>query len=133
MTDKRCVYPTGKVLGGSCVLGDLVYARGNRAIFDEWAAQGNTGWSYKDVLPYFIKTEKMQIKQHDKGYHGYAGELKVNNTYPDPVNHEALMNANLALGLQALDSNGKQQTGVSRMPWTIDFNKRLTGGNLFIL
>lgn len=133
MANKQCVYPTGKVLGGSCVLGDLVYARGNRDIFDKWAAQGNTGWSYEDVLPYFMKTEQMQIPNHDKGYHGYSGELKVNNTRPLPVNYEAFLNANVARGIEELDINGKKQTGVTDVPWTIDFNKRLTGGNAFIL
>lgn len=132
MAGKSCVYPIGKVLGGSCVLGDMVYTRGGRAIFDEWEALGNKGWSYKDVLPYFIKTENMKVKEHDKGYHGYAGELIVDNTYPDPINHEAFIAANEELGTQELDTNGKQQTSISRMPWTIDFNKKLTGGNLFV-
>lgn len=67
MIDRRCVYPTGKVLGGSGVLGDMVYARGSRVDYDSWASKGNRGWSYDEILPYFKKSEQIQIEKYDPG------------------------------------------------------------------
>ena len=49
--------PRGKMLGGSSGSNAMVYIRGNKADYDGWAALGNEGWSYDEVLPYFIKSE----------------------------------------------------------------------------
>ncbi len=49
--------PRGKMLGGSSSLNSLLYVRGNRNDFDNWAAQGSQGWSYDEVFPYFLKLE----------------------------------------------------------------------------
>ena len=48
----------GKALGGSSILNFLLYVRGNKYDYDNWAALGNDGWSYNDVLPFFKKSEK---------------------------------------------------------------------------
>lgn len=133
MIDRRCVYPTGKVLGGSGVLGDMVYARGSRVEYDKWAQQGNRGWSYDDILPYFKKSEQIQIAKYDPGYHGHSGEVFINYTQPDAINYKYFLEANKALGLDEIDYNGENQIGVSRFQWTIDVNKRQTGGSAFIL
>lgn len=45
------------MLGGSSVLNGNLYVRGNQKNFDDWEAQGATGWSYRDVYPYFLKLE----------------------------------------------------------------------------
>ncbi|KOB70622.1 Glucose dehydrogenase [acceptor] [Operophtera brumata] len=54
---RKCYWPRGKVLGGTSVMNGMMYIRGSRADYDSWAAAGNEGWSYEDVLPYFMKSE----------------------------------------------------------------------------
>ena len=58
-------------MGGSSNLNTMLYIRGNRLDFDTWAEQGSEGWSYKDVLPYFIKSEDNANDEYVK-----SGELK---------------------------------------------------------
>ena len=74
----RCSWPRGKVLGGSSVLNYMLYVRGNRRDYDSWAAMGNYGWSYDEVLPYFIKSEDNRNPYlANSPYHGTGGYLTV--------------------------------------------------------
>lgn len=74
---RQLQWPRGKVLGGSSSLNGLLYVRGQAADYDRWAAMGNTGWSYEEVLPYFKKSEN-QERGEDK-YHGVGGPLQVSD------------------------------------------------------
>ena len=69
--------PRGKVLGGSSAINGLVYMRGQREDFDDWAAAGNSGWSYDDILPYFRRSED-QARGADE-WHGTGGPLAVSD------------------------------------------------------
>ena len=60
---KQGYWPGGKVLGGSSSINYLINIRGSPFDFEEWATEGCTGWSYKDVLPYFMKSEDTQIPE----------------------------------------------------------------------
>lgn len=60
---QRSAWSRGRVLGGSSSLNNLQYVRGSRHDYDRWAKDGCKGWSYKDVLPYFIKSEDIQIPE----------------------------------------------------------------------
>jgi DNA-directed RNA polymerase subunit N (RpoN/RPB10) len=53
----RALPVSGKVMGGTSVLNGMMFIRGHRQDFDDWAAAGNTGWDYKSVLTYFLKSE----------------------------------------------------------------------------
>lgn len=55
-----------KVLGGGSMVNGMVYARGSSYDYDDWAANGATGWSYNDVLPYFLRSENIQIPEFQK-------------------------------------------------------------------
>ncbi|KON79614.1 choline dehydrogenase [Azoarcus sp. PA01] len=70
-------WPRGKVLGGSSSLNGLLYVRGQREDYDRWAALGNTGWSYDEVLPYFRKSEDQERGASE--FHGAGGPLKVSD------------------------------------------------------
>ena len=83
----RCSWPRGKVLGGSSVLNYMLYVRGNRRDYDSWAAMGNYGWSYNEVLPYFIKSEDNRNPYLAQSpYHGVGGYLTVQESpYKTPL------------------------------------------------
>ena len=73
--------PRGKGLGGSSAINAMVYIRGHKWDYDHWAALGNTGWSYADVLPYFKKSENNT--EFDGEYHGKGGPLNVTKLQSD--------------------------------------------------
>lgn len=75
--NRRDLWPRGKVLGGSSSINAMVYMRGQPSDYDHWAALGNRGWSYKDVLPYFRRCETNENGADD--YRGGEGPLKVSN------------------------------------------------------
>src|SRR5688500_8684184 len=58
MGDRRMYWPRGRVLGGSSSINGLIYVRGQPQDYDRWAAAGNEGWAWKDVLPAFIRMER---------------------------------------------------------------------------
>ncbi len=101
--------PRGKALGGSSSTNAMIYIRGHKADYDNWASLGNSGWSYDDVLPYFKKAE-----DHEKGgddFHGSGGPLRVESRKCSPLNEEFL-DACKTLQIPANDDfNGASQEG----------------------
>jgi choline dehydrogenase len=90
-----------------------MYLRGHPRDYNAWAEAGNTGWSYQDVLPYFIKSEdNRQVREMDHGFHGVGGLLSVGQ-FPDrPPLAEALLEAAQELGYPTnVDLNGRSYTG----------------------
>lgn len=57
------MWPAGKMLGGSSSMNSLLYVRGNRQNYDDWASQGAKGWRFKDVYPYFLKLENNKDRE----------------------------------------------------------------------
>jgi choline dehydrogenase len=68
-------YARGRVLGGCSSINAMIYMRGQRSDYDHWAALGNRGWSWDEVLPYFKRTEDYQHGADEA--HGAGGELRV--------------------------------------------------------
>jgi choline dehydrogenase len=68
-------YARGRVLGGCSSINAMIYMRGQRSDYDHWAALGNPGWSWKEVLPYFIRVEDYAHGTDE--LHGAGGELRV--------------------------------------------------------
>src|SRR6516225_11818313 len=103
--------PRGKGLGGSSAINAMVYIRGHRNDYDHWAALGNTGWSYADVLPYFKRSE--DNSELDGAYHGKGGPLHVSGLRSDnPVKEMFLQGAREAQFRIRDDFNGAEQEGL---------------------
>jgi len=110
LNGRRGYQPRGKTLGGSSSINAMLYVRGNRFDYDNWAAQGNTGWSYDEVLPYFRKSEHNE--QFDNAFHGQGGPLNV--TYADYQSglKDVFLRAAQENGLPSNpDYNGQDQFG----------------------
>ena len=111
-------WPRGKVLGGSSSINGMVYIRGQREDYDYWAQLGNLGWSYEEVLPYFIRAEN---NEHGTGkFHGEGGPLQVSNV---PTPHP-LVGAFIAAGQEIgipfnPDVNAEKQEGIGPAQGTI--------------
>lgn len=102
--------PRGKVLGGCSSINGSVYIRGHRKDYDDWAALGNEGWGWNDVLPVFKQHENHE--GGDAAFHGHDGELKVG--VPPSVNvlSRAFVQAAVAAGhARNEDPNGAEQDG----------------------
>lgn len=69
--------PRGKVLGGSSAINGMIYIRGHRADYDDWAEMGCDGWDYDSVLPYFKRSESNADATLDDAFHGRSGPLSV--------------------------------------------------------
>jgi len=107
---RRIWYPQGKTLGGSSSINAMIYIRGQREDYDNWAALGNKGWSYADVLPYFRRSEDNERFVND--YHGQGGPLWVSDQIgPHPLSR-AFVRSCQAWGLPYNpDFNGAAQYG----------------------
>ncbi|PSN48969.1 hypothetical protein C0J52_23966 [Blattella germanica] len=116
--DERCRWPRGKVLVGSTTINYMVYTRGNKADFDTWASLGNEGWSYDDVLPYFLKFEKMMIPKlaNDTKYHSTKGELYINHPPYRSKSAELFVESANQTGRKIIDYNGEEQV-VTYVVW----------------
>lgn len=84
MNDRLGYQPRGKALGGSSAINAMLYVRGQKEDYDHWAAEGCDGWSWDEVLPYFIKSENNENGAN--ALHGNDGPLHVSNQKsPRPV------------------------------------------------
>lgn len=113
MKDNRCHWPRGRVMGGSSVLNYMIYTRGNRRDYDNWANMGNTGWSYNEVLPYFMKAEKSLIKSDTSYMRGKKGPVTVSEVPWKSHAARQFVKAGKEMGLPYVDYNGPTQVGVS--------------------
>lgn len=107
---RKIVVPRGKGLGGSSLINGMIFARGQSQDFDHWAQLGNTGWGFKDVLPYFRKMENWE--EGSNNLRGGDGPLNVVRVKERPVLSEAFIGAALQAGFKKNpDYNGADQEG----------------------
>lgn len=78
----------------------MMYMRGSRKDYDNWAEMGNPGWSYNEVLPYFLKSEdNQQMDVMDRGFHNTGGLLTVSQFPYHPPLSQAILRAGAELGM----------------------------------
>ncbi|CAG9104766.1 unnamed protein product [Plutella xylostella] len=132
--DSGCAWPRGKVLGGSSSINAMFYVRGNKEDYNEWAAAGNTGWSYDDVLPLFKKSEKFYKPTPESDvYHGTDGYLYVEHTNNVLEIERIVINATAELGIKVLDDIcGETQMGVTRSLSTTQNGERFSTARAFL-
>lgn len=111
LNGRKGYQPRGKCLGGSSAINAMVYIRGHRQDYDDWSALGNTGWSYDEVLPYFIKSENNQRIKNQ--YHGNDGPLSVIDLHSDNPLQQKYLAVAKQQGYRILDDfNGEEQEGL---------------------
>ncbi|WP_323845981.1 choline dehydrogenase [Microbulbifer magnicolonia] len=117
--------PRGKALGGSSAVNAMLYVRGQQEDYDEWAALGNEGWSYRDLLPYFKKSEHHE-KFAGNDYHGNNGNLHISapDTAAYPMSRAFVEAAQQAGCKYSDDFNGAEQEGVGYFHLNIKDGRR---------
>jgi choline dehydrogenase len=114
---RRVYVPRGRTLGGSSAINAMIYIRGNAADFDGWAQEGAPGWSYREMLPYFIKSECNE--RGDARYHGRSGPLAVQDGRSMHPLVDHLIEAGVRSGYRPNDDfNGPSQLGTGRFQLT---------------
>jgi len=130
--DGRALFmPRGKALGGSSSMNAMLYVRGRPLDYDTWEAQGAPGWGYRDVLPYFIRSED-NVRGRSE-YHGAGGPLKVaEQRSPRPLGRR-LLAASEAVGIPRIsDYNGPEQDGVSMFQVTQRNGRRFSAADAYL-
>lgn len=111
MKDRKIYWPRGRGLGGSSSINGLIFIRGQREDYDQWAQLGNTGWDWKNVLPYFIKSE--HNSRGASATHGGDGPLWSSDIQEKSELMEAIIHGAEELGVPRTDDfNGGNQEGV---------------------
>jgi choline dehydrogenase len=125
-------WPRGKVLGGSTSINAMVYVRGQPGDFDDWAAAGNPGWSFRDVLPYFRKLEDHPFGEPE--LHGVGGPVGVSDVSASvhPLCHTFLKACDTLGIARTRDFNGAQSEGSGLWEVTIRDGVRVSASNAYL-
>ncbi|XP_070535706.1 alcohol dehydrogenase [acceptor]-like [Ptychodera flava] len=134
MKDNRAIWNKGKVLGGSSSINGMQYVRGCKEDYDSWARLGAEGWSYDEVLPYFLKSENNTNEEYLKTeYHNKGGPLTVSDVTPTCKFSQVVMEAAKELGLPVKDvNNGIDQIAFNYFQATIKDGKRCSTAVAFL-
>lgn len=123
LEDRKLWWPRGKGWGGSSSINGMIYIRGHARDYDQWRQMGLQGWSYRDVLPYFKRSESLE--GGGDAWHGGQGPLKVSKaSTPNPI-YSATVEAGRQAGFKVTsDFNGFQQEGWGPYQLTIHDGQR---------
>ena len=131
---RRIGCPRGKIVGGSSSINGMIYLRGNKQNYDDWADAGCAGWSYSEVLPFFKKLEDHQDGESE--YHGVGGPIRVTR-HPDdalsPVSLAFMEAVSDVCSVPILDDfNGASQNCASLMHMSSADGVRSSTGEAYV-
>ncbi|GAA5524947.1 Alcohol dehydrogenase [acceptor] [Microbulbifer aestuariivivens] len=131
LNDRRLFWPRGRTLGGSSSINAMIYMRGNGADYDAWAAAGNPGWGWRDLLPYFLLAEGNE--RGSDAYHSGYGPLAVSDLKWHTEAGNAFVRAGQAAGHRLNhDFNGSQQSGVGFYQVTQKHGRRCSSARAYL-
>ncbi|HCT7101482.1 GMC family oxidoreductase [Pseudomonas aeruginosa] len=132
LNGRRGYQPRGKVLGGGSAINAMLYIRGHRRDYDEWAGLGCPGWSYSEVLPYFIRSERNT--RLGGPWHGQEGPLWVSDIQSDMAYQQRFLDAARQAGFPTTDDfNGAQQEGLGIYQVTQQNGERCSAARAYLL
>jgi len=131
LENRKLWWPRGKGWGGSSSINGMIYIRGHARDYDQWRQMGLTGWSYRDVLPYFKRSESLE--GGGDAWHGGDGPLKVSKaSSPNPI-YKATVEAGRQAGFAVTsDFNGFQQEGWGPYQMTIHDGQRWSAARAYL-
>ena len=129
--DRCAVWLRGKVLGGSSSINAMIYIRGHRCDYDGWRSLGNEGWSYPEVLPWFLKSEHQQ--RGASAFHGVGGPLDVSDSRTVNPLTPAFLEGCRRTGIPPNDDfNGEEQLGAGLFQVTQKGGRRHSAAAAFL-
>ena len=134
MVRGQCLWHAGKVLGGGTSVNGMLYVRGDKEDYNTWAARGNPGWGWEDVLHYFKKSERQTNPQYgaDTRHHNDRGPMSVSDLrYRTPLS-DAFIRAGQEAGFPVRDINTGNGTGFTVMQTMMDNGKRVSSARAFL-
>ena len=130
LNKRQITWPRGKVLGGSSSLNAMCYVRGNALDYERWASVA-PGWEYKNVLPYFKKSQTHELGENE--YRGGSGPLYVTRCNTKNPLFETFVSAGMEKGYpQTNDMNGYQQEGFGPMDCTVYKGERWSSSTAYL-
>ena len=124
MNNRSIRYPRGKTLGGSSSINGLLWIRGQSNDYDNWRQQGNAGWGWDDVFPYFLKSENNELGPNE--FHNDKGPITVSNKKINLDMLEEFQNAAEETGIpRTKDFNTGDNFGIGYFQFTTSRNKLL--------
>ncbi|XP_052873164.1 glucose dehydrogenase [FAD, quinone]-like [Anopheles cruzii] len=129
----RCSWAHGRGVGGSTIINNVIFTRGNRRDYDSWAKAGNEGWAWADVLPLFKRIERSSIRDFgDNGLHGHDGRLSVEDCPFRTDLARAFVKSAQSAGYRYLDYNSGDNLGVSFLQAHSLNGRRASGGTSYL-
>ncbi|XP_022831655.1 glucose dehydrogenase [FAD, quinone]-like [Spodoptera litura] len=133
MINGRCFWPRGKAVGGTSVVNYMIYTRGRPIEWDRIAAAGNYGWSYNDVLYYYMKSERASLDGLEKSpFRSRDGEVPVEHVPKKTKLIKTFLAAGRILGHPTIDYNSPFELGFGYVQTTTSFGHRFSAAKAFL-
>ncbi|XP_063628259.1 glucose dehydrogenase [FAD, quinone]-like [Cydia splendana] len=133
MEGRRCLWPRGRAVGGTSVINYMLYTRGRPEDWDRIAQDGNYGWSYEDVLPYFMKLEKSNLMENNENpYKGHSGKVSIENPPLRTRLIQAFLAAGRLLGDKTIDYNDPDKVGLGYAQTTTSKGHRHSAAKAYL-